>query len=156
TPEPAAAALEAVDEPVQPLPLYVALDAARVRLGERLFHDPGLSHDGRVSCATCHPLDRGAAAGLSHSRGSDGTITLLNTPTVLTAALTFRYNWNGAYAPLEDELDAPLAKSMGTDWPSVLAAVSASPAYRSAFAAAYPDGTTVANIKDALATFERS
>jgi cytochrome c peroxidase len=154
--ESAAPPNEAVDEPVQPLPLFVALDAGRVQLGEKLFYDPGLSHDGRVSCATCHPLDRGGADGLSHSRGSDGRVTLLNTPTLLNVSLNFRFNWNGAYATLEDELDAPLAKSMNTDWPGVLAAVSASPAYREAFIRAYPDGVTVANIRDALATFERS
>src|SRR5437773_12580276 len=42
------------DDPIAPLPLQSDLDARKVALGERLFHDPVLSGDGRVACDACH------------------------------------------------------------------------------------------------------
>lgn len=94
--------------------------------------------------------------GETHSVGAGQRMTAVNTPTIFNVSLNFRFNWNGAYDSLESALDAPLSRAMGTDWPEVIARVSAVPAYRDAFARAYPDGVTTANVRDALATFERS
>src|ERR1700729_1677396 len=41
----------ASEEPIRPIPVRIALDEAKVSLGERLFHDPRLSHDNTASCA---------------------------------------------------------------------------------------------------------
>jgi cytochrome c len=46
-----------------PLPASVTLDPKKVALGERLFPDPRLSGDGRVSCVSCHDLNKGGANG---------------------------------------------------------------------------------------------
>src|SRR3569832_13752 len=42
-------------------PLHAAPDetVTEVALGKLLFFDPRLSHDGDLSCNSCHPLDRG-------------------------------------------------------------------------------------------------
>src|SRR6185369_3219104 len=96
----AAPAATHADEPLQPLPPGPDLDPRKVALGRRLFHDPRLSRDGRVSCATCHPLDRGGADGLAHSIGSSGAEAAVNTPTVYNVAFNFRYNWSGEYRTL--------------------------------------------------------
>jgi cytochrome c peroxidase len=156
TAESAPPPLEVVDEPVQPLTQVVVLDAARVALGERLFNERLLSRDGSLACATCHPLARGGTDGLEHSRTFDGKTAPLNTPTVFNVAFSFRYNWNGAYASLEEELDAPMLRAMGSDWASVLEKLRGVASYRSCFAAVYPDGLTIPNVRDALANFERS
>ncbi|MBI1306355.1 MAG: cytochrome-c peroxidase [Bacteroidetes bacterium] len=43
-----------------------------IALGKRLFFDPGLSADGKVSCGTCHQPGKGYADGLPKSRAGDG------------------------------------------------------------------------------------
>lgn len=46
-------------EPIQPLPLMVQLDQAKVALGNKLFHDRLLSGYNTLNCASCHDLTRG-------------------------------------------------------------------------------------------------
>lgn len=153
TPVPTAAASAALDQPLQPLPAAKRVDPARAALGRRLFSTTNLSADGSVSCATCHPLDRGGADGFVHSRGANGRQTLLNTPTIYNATYNFRFNWNGAFATLEDALDAPIALALGTTWAAVADKLRADPSWRRSFQAAYPEGATTSNIKDALARY---
>jgi cytochrome c peroxidase len=148
-----AAPLLVRDQALQPLPPAPKVDARRAALGARLFSDPTLSSDGTVSCAVCHPLDRAGADGLSHSRGARGKATAFNTPTIYNSTFNFRYNWNGAYLTLEEEFDAPVTKTMDTTWDAIDDKVRHDPALTSAFAAAYPDGVTTANVKDALARY---
>src|SRR5207253_1775901 len=114
------------------------------------------SHDGTVACATCHPLDRGGADGEAHSITADHGRTAMNTPTVFNAVYSYRFNWTGSFESLEAELDAPLGKAMHTDWATLEARVLKDAGYRTAFAAAFADGVTGANIKAALVAFERT
>src|SRR5262245_1592146 len=39
-----------VNEPIQAIPLQITLDEAKVKLGEKLFHDPRLSHNNSGYC----------------------------------------------------------------------------------------------------------
>jgi cytochrome c peroxidase len=146
-------ALPVRDQALQPLPAARKVDSRRAALGAKLFSDPTLSSDGTVSCATCHPLDRAGADGLSHSRGAKGKETALNTPTIYNVSYNFRFNWNGAFASLEDEFDAPIVKTMDTAWEKIDDKLRSDPAASAAFAVAYPDGVTTANVKDALARY---
>jgi cytochrome c peroxidase len=141
------------DEPLEPLPPAPRVDARRAAVGARLFNAANLSADGSVSCVTCHPLDRAGADGLMHSRGAYGREMALNTPTIYNASFNFRFNWNGSYATLEDSFDAPIVTTMGTSWTDVVAKLRGDPALSAAFAAAYSDGVTTANVKDALARY---
>jgi cytochrome c peroxidase len=50
---------QVLGEPIQPLPERLKLDHRKVALGKRLFHDPRLSADQSLSCASCHDLDQG-------------------------------------------------------------------------------------------------
>jgi cytochrome c peroxidase len=147
------AALPGRDEPLQPLPAAPLVDARRAAVGMKLFSTVSLSSDGLVSCATCHPVDRGGADGFVHSRGANGHETLLNTPTIYNSSFNFRFNWNGAYANLEDALDAPIALTLGTTWSAIEGKLRAEAAWRTSFELAYPDGVTTANIKDALSRY---
>ena len=42
-----------IEEPITPIPAAIDAGPGKVRLGERLFHDPRLSHDNSVACASC-------------------------------------------------------------------------------------------------------
>jgi cytochrome c peroxidase len=146
-------ALPVRDQSLLPLPPPTKVDPRRAALGRKLFSDPMLSSDGTVSCATCHPLDRAGTDGLSHSRGVGGRETAFNTPTVYNVTFNFRFNWNGAFATLEDEFDAPVTKTMNTTWDAIDEKLRRDGALAAAFAAAYPDGVSTANVKDALARY---
>lgn len=71
---------ELLDEPLKPLPPIPALAPGRVELGRQLFNDPRLSHNGTLSCASCHRLDTYGVDGRAFSMGADGLPLALNTP----------------------------------------------------------------------------
>jgi cytochrome c peroxidase len=145
-------------EPISPIPLSVDLDGGKVLLGSALFHDPRLSHDDSVSCATCHQLERSGVDGLARSRGINGQQGGRNAPTVFNSGLNFRQFWDGRAATLEDQVDGPIAHpfEMGSNWPEILLKLKSSPDYISSFAEHYNGNLSVQSVKNAIATFERS
>lgn len=145
-------------EPITPLPLAVALDERKVELGRRLFHETKLSADGSVSCASCHSLVSGGVDRLARSRGIGGLEGMINAPTVFNSAFNFRQFWDGRAETLDDQVDGPLQNplEMGGTWSMAMAVLSADPTYKREFSAIYPDGIRPNNVRDAIATFERS
>lgn len=145
-------------EPIKALPQSVNLDPRKVALGKTLFHEPQLSRDGTVSCATCHNLKGGGVDARPHSLGIGNAEGPINAPTVFNAGLNFKQFWDGRANTLEDQIDGPMQApaEMGSTWPGVVAKLSGIPQYVQQFRAIYPDGIKRENIKDAVATFERS
>ncbi len=147
-----------LNEPIKPLPAGAPQDPARVQIGRQLFNDPRLSVNRSVSCASCHNLAAGGADGRRRSIGFSGLATPANAPPVLNAALNFRQFWSGGADSLEAQIgtvvESPI--EMGSRWRDVVAMAANDAAYRSAFAAAYKDGVTRANIENAIATYERT
>ncbi len=148
----------AINEPILPLPEPVGLDPRRVALGKRLFFEPRLSGDDTISCASCHDLSRGGADDKAYSIGIGGAIGEINAPTVFNVAFNIAWFWNGRAETLEDQLDGPILRKdeMGSDWNAIVVKLKGDESYVRAFDEAYEDGITVANIKNALVTFERS
>src|SRR5476651_1027229 len=155
---PGAAADTPLDEPIKPVPLTLHQDPARAALGRRLFNDARLSANNSVSCASCHDLARGGGDLQARSLGFRGQPTQVNTPTVLNAALNFKQFWNGRADTLEAQIDMVVRNpvEMGSSWAQILGKLARDPAYTSAFAAAYRDGLTAANVRDAIASYERT
>lgn len=146
-------------EPIRPIPLTQELDDRKVALGDLLFHDPQLSSNNTISCATCHSLHQGGVDGLENSEGMLGSNTGLNSPTVFNSGFHWQLNWDGSAATLEEQADGPIAaaKEMGgISWQEIVEKLKRSPEYLTAFNRSYPDGMTRENIKDALGTFQRS
>lgn len=82
-------------EPITPIPLELNLDARKVALGRRLFHDPQLSSDNTISCAYCHNLSLGGVDGLPRSFGVAGKEGKINTPTVFNSGFNASLFWDG-------------------------------------------------------------
>jgi cytochrome c peroxidase len=145
-------------EPILPIPLAAEVDTTKVALGEKLFHDPRLSHNNERACVTCHRLAQGGDDGLPLARAADGALYSRNTPTIFNVALNTRYRWDGAVRTLEAEAEATLhhPAMMHTTWPELLAKLRADPHYVAAFNAAYPGGLTREHLLDALTTYARS
>jgi cytochrome c peroxidase len=149
---------EPLDEPLKPLPAVPPQDARHVELGRRLFHEPRLSINNTLSCASCHQLDKNGADSRPLSLGFDGKPVAVNTPTVFNAALNFRQFWDGRVETLVEQSNLVITSphEMGSDWSTVIERIGNDPDYRRDFAAAYPDGVTQANVQQALASFERT
>ncbi|KMT57562.1 cytochrome B6 [Pseudomonas fildesensis] len=147
-----------LNEPLKPLPPEPALDRATVELGRQLFNEKRLSVNGSLSCASCHQLATGGADNKPFSLGFDGKPVRVNTPTVFNASLNFKQFWDGRATTLEAQIEQVVISpaEMGSDWKTVIDNLAAMPQYQAAFTQVYPDGVTAANVKNALATYERT
>lgn len=144
------------NEPIQPIPLQVALDINKVKLGEKLFADTRLSSDHQVSCLSCHQLDLGGADRQPRSTGANGVQTKVNTPTVFNVAYNFRFSWNGRFETLEAQIEGLAQNVIGITWEQVIPKLQQVPDYVQQFNAIYADGITLPNVIDAIAVYERS
>ena len=157
-PDSAKLVVPAIDEPIQPLPQYTARDKKKIYLGELLFNDPRLSNDDSISCATCHNLETGGVDRLARSVGVYGNVGDINSPTVFNSGLNIAQFWDGRAETLEDQIDGPThnPKEMGSSWAQITEKLSSDKTYQALFKNSYSDGITSVNIKDAIASFEKS
>lgn len=143
---------------LQPMPLTVSLDPAKVALGDKLFHDVRLSGDDTISCASCHALDKGGTDQRPTSVGIGGAVGPINAPTVYNAEFQFKQFWDGRAADLVEQAAGPVHNpiEMGSNWAQVIPKLEADAKLPAEFTAIYPDGITGDAITDAIAEFERS
>jgi cytochrome c peroxidase len=149
-------------EPITPIPPPPTQDARQVALGDRLFHDPRLSHDNTRSCNSCHDTSTNGASAINapsvNSNLARDSVEL-NTPTVFNAALNFRLNWEGDLRTLEGQVEQTLnkpqtMKSSGVE--EALRKLRADPDVARQFREAFgrePDG---AALLGAIAAYERT
>ncbi|MDJ0945904.1 MAG: cytochrome-c peroxidase [Kiloniellales bacterium] len=151
-------ALAVRSSPIQPLSQQLQLNREKVVLGEKLFFDPRLSRDNTISCASCHDIAAGGADAIDFSVGIGGARTTVNSPTVLNSGLNFAQFWDGRAETLEEQIDGPVHHpgEMGSNWQEVLSKLRTVPEYVAAFDRIYPGGMQIQNVKDAIATYERS
>jgi len=144
-----------VDNPENPV------TPQKVALGRRLYFDPILSKDRRVSCASCHMIGEGGDDNRPTAIGIGGRKNPfhLNSPTVLNAALARRQFWDGRSPDLEDQAKGPIQApfEMGMRPAEVVERVEAQAGYRAMFDEVFPDeGITFDTVTKAIAAFERT
>jgi cytochrome c peroxidase len=133
------------------------LTPEKIALGRALFHDPILSRDNTISCASCH-LPNTAFTHIDHdlSHGIDGRLGRRNSPALVNLAWSTSFMWDGAInhldvqslAPIEnhDEMDETLA--------NVVTRLQALPEYRLMYRRAFNDSVvTGEHTLKALAQF---
>ena len=150
---------EFANEPVQPLPRALPTDPRKVALGMQLFHDPRLSADNTISCASCHSLAAGGVDGNKVSPGVGGQFGSINAPTVFNAALNYVQFWDGRAADLREQAGGPPLNPVemaSTSWEQIVAKLQRDPALTQQFTKVYPDGWSGTNITDAIAEFEKT
>lgn len=140
------------------LPPVPRLPADKVALGRALFKDVRLSRDNSISCASCHDLTSFGHDRRRVSLGVGGAEGSVNAPTVFNSSLNFAQFWDGRAGSLEEQAAGPVHNpvEMATDWATVIGKLQGDAAFRDEFRRVYPDGITVANLADAIATFERT
>lgn len=146
-------------EPVRPIDLALDVDQEKAALGFALFHDPRLSVDNTVSCASCHDLSTAGVDNHQYSHGVDDQIGGVNAPTVYNAVYNFVQFWDGRAKTLADQAAGPPLNPIEMASPSfddIIAKLQADKPFAKAFNAVYPDGLTEANITNAIEEFERT
>lgn len=150
--------VELLNEPIIPIPEQKNADLEIIDLGSQLFHEPRLSIDGTISCASCHSLSTGGVDRLKVSIGIDNQLGSINAPTVFNSSLCVRQFWDGRAANLMDQVSEPIhhPKEMGSNWRRIISLLRDDPAYLETFFTVFEDGVTETNIKTAIVTFEES
>lgn len=151
-------AMDLGSEPISPIQPNTGLNSDKVSLGRNLFHDPRLSSDISISCASCHDLSAGGADKSSISFGVNHAAGSINTPTVYNSRLNFVQFWNGRAQNLNEQVDGPVHNpvEMNSNWPEIINRLNQDNNLKAQFNATYPDGISIENIHDALTQFESS
>lgn len=131
-----------------------------VALGRILFHDPVLSRDSTISCASCHnPSMAFADRGQKGSVGVRGQVGALNSMPLFNLAWSGSFFWNGRASSLEEQALMPVTNPVEMDltWPEAANRLRASGAYRTAFRKAFGDQPIDSLlVARALAQFQRT
>lgn len=135
---------------------------AVISLGKRLYQENGLSRSGKISCNTCHDLNKFGVDNLPTSPGHLGKLGNRNSPTTLNAALHVAQFWDGRATTVEEQATGPILNpgemAMASE-DSVLAFLRGSEKYRTLFMAAFgkmEEPITIQNLKISIGAFERT
>lgn len=147
-------------EPILPVPAPPSVSPEKLELGKQLFHETALSGASRkVSCATCHALEKGGTTGKPPAGAVTGEAEPYDIPTVFNAAHQFAHFWNGRAQSLEAVIQASIRAEnvMDGSWDAIIPALAENPDYVARFERIYPEGgLTEASVEDALTSFVRS
>lgn len=147
------------NEPVQPIPQSLPVNAQKVALGQRLYHDPRLSGDNTISCASCHQLGAGGVDGRKTSLGVGDQVGPINAPTVFNAVFNIEQFWDGRAATLQAQAGGPPLNPIemaSESWEQIIGKLSQDPVLTQDFTAVYPQGFSGETITDAIAEFEKT
>lgn len=150
---------ERAGEPVRPIIPSQDIDERKAELGFALFHDPRLSVDNTVSCASCHALDMGGVDNHQYSHGVEERLGGVNAPTVYNAVYNFVQFWDGRAKTLAEQAAGPPLNPMemaSESFDEIIAKLQQDETYAKAFAELYPEGITEATITNAIEEFERT
>jgi cytochrome c peroxidase len=105
--------------PIPDLPRDNPLTVERVALGEKLFHEPLLSRDGTISCASCHDRKAAFSDSRRYSVGTRGRVGTRQAMPLFNLAWKNSFFWDGrapslraqALMPIQDhaEMDESLS-----------------------------------------------
>ena len=134
--------------------LFDKLDPKLIALGEKLFFDPGLSRNRKVSCATCHQPAFSYSNGEERARGWRGENTDYNVPVLFNRIESTLQFWDGRAATLHEQIFQPILniKEMGMDEKTLLERLNVDQSYHALVSQKF----TRELIETALETFVKS
>jgi cytochrome c peroxidase len=116
--------------------LSITMEAAE--LGRHLFHDPRLSSDGTISCASCHLQEHAFSnGGHAFSMNASGTHTRRNTMPLFNLVWYDTFGWDGRAATLEEQVIHAMHDEMASNMDEALQRVADDPIYQELYGAAY-------------------
>lgn len=127
--------------PLPNLPLDNPIITERVELGEKLFHDPILSRNNSISCASCHQGEN-LSDPRQFSLGVDGKLGLRHSMPLFNLAWKESFFWDGRAASLREQALIPIEDhlEMDTTLEAVAEKLQARPEYVADFKKAFGSG----------------
>ncbi|MCV6607139.1 MAG: cytochrome-c peroxidase [Campylobacterales bacterium] len=143
---------------ISPIPQFISYNKQKALLGKKLFHDPRLSKDNTISCATCHNLDIGGDDNLPYSFGIKGQVGTISSPTVLNSGFNFLQFWDGRAKDLKEQVSGPIHNpiEMGSSFGEVIEKLEKDEEYVVHFEKVYSGKITEDRVADAIAEFEKA
>lgn len=141
-----------------PSPDSNKMDKRKAELGKKLFFDPRLSGDGKMSCATCHDPAKGWADGLATAKGHNGKTLARATPTIVNVGFNKIFMWDGREPSLESQALGPIVNpnEMANSLKKMVKTLKGIPGYVSEFKQAYY-GLPISplTVRKSIAMFQR-
>ncbi|TXI17192.1 MAG: c-type cytochrome [Nitrosomonas sp.] len=137
-------------------------NAALIKLGKKLYLDPILSVNDRISCNSCHRLDNFGVDSQATSPGHDGKRGGRNSPTTFNAALHIAQFWDGRAKDVEEQALGPILNPIEMGMKSdtdVIDKLKKVDEYKAMFAEAFKgekDPIVYTNVGKAIGAFERT
>ena len=147
-------------EPIVPIPKTIKYNKQKALLGKKLYFDPILSADNKVSCATCHSPAFGGADNKQFSIGVFGRIDKpMNSPTSYNAVFNCWQFWNGRAKDLKEQAEMANQdhNEMGMTPKKVEEKINKNKEYKKLFKKIYKKNyITYDMVFDAIAEFEKA
>jgi len=112
----------------------------KFELGRKLFHDPVLSRDSTVSCATCHAQGHAFADhNVAVSTGIENRLGNRNSPSIVNIAWQTSFMWDGGINHIEVMPLAPITNEteMDEDMSRLIARLNRNTKYKTMFSNAF-------------------
>jgi cytochrome c peroxidase len=141
------------------IPKNNPLTAAKVELGRKLFFDPRLSADGKVSCSTCHDPKLAFTDGKAVAEGVAGRLGVRNSPSLFNAVFNVQQFWDGRTDTLEQQAAEPLVNPLemgNASHDEVVARLRSLSEYRAEFQSVFASEITIEGFSQAIAAYERT
>lgn len=97
------------------LPLNPLANKQQIALGEKLFHDPILSRDKTISCASCHEKNKMFSDGKATGVGIDNLVGTRNTPAIIGLDHWDSFFWDGRSKTAEEQALQPIQNPIEMD-----------------------------------------
>jgi len=140
------------------IPKENPLTVESVKLGRRLFYDPLLSKNNKISCASCHKQSLAFTDGLALSVGGSGKKLAFNSMSLVNLMWGPKhFFWDGRSNSLENQALQPIVHidEMDSNLDDLIEELSEVKAYQILFGQAYGELNAV-SIAKALANFQRT
>jgi len=141
-----------------PVPESNPLTPEKVALGRRLFHDPVLSRDFTVACATCHDSRRAFSDALPKAVGIAGQVLGRHAPALLNRGYGRAFFWDGRASSLEEQALQPIQNpsEFGGTLEDAVARLAGHANYPALFRAAFGREPNAEDLGRALASYVRT
>ncbi len=141
-----------------PFPKENPITAEKAAFGKRLFFDKRLSKNNDLSCATCHRPDKAFTDGRTKSIGTNGSTAMRNAPSLLNAAYSKSYMYDGEVKTLEQQVLVPIQDhlEMGSSMKEVLQKLSNDQEYKRLARKIFDRELDAYVLTRAISTYERT
>jgi cytochrome c peroxidase len=144
---------------VIPFPKDNPYTPGKAALGKKLYFDTRISVSSAQSCGSCHSPMYGWGDGLAVGVGYGMNKLGRHSPTVVNAAWSDIFMWDGRLPTLEDQALGPIqsAGEMNMPLDLLMARLNSIPEYKPLFEGAFPqEGMSPKTLARAIATYERT